>query len=113
MKTLSFLLLALCSVSLAAPPVVSNIRASQRPGTKLVDIYYDLSDADGDLQLIQVAASSDAGLTYGIPCVSLSGHVGANISPGSNRKITWNAGSDRIGLEWKLGAAMPDARDRP
>jgi formylglycine-generating enzyme required for sulfatase activity len=74
--------------------VVSNIRASQRPGTKLVDIYYDLADADGDLQLIQVAASSDAGLTYGLPCVSLSGHMGASISPGINRKITWNAGAD-------------------
>ena len=68
MKTLSVLLLGLWSIASAAPPVVSNIRASQRPGTKLVDIYCDLSDADGDLQLVQVAASSDAGLTYGIPC---------------------------------------------
>ena len=94
MKTLSVILLGLWSLASAAPPVVSNIRAAQRPGTKLVDIYYDLSDADGDLQLIQVAASSDAGLTYGIPCVSLSGHVGANIPLGTNRKITWNAGAD-------------------
>ena len=59
-----------------------------------MDVYYDLSDADGDLQLIQVAASSDAGLTYSIPCTTLSGHVGAGISPGTNRKITWNAGVD-------------------
>jgi formylglycine-generating enzyme required for sulfatase activity len=94
MKTLFVLWLGWWSVASAAPPVVSNIRASQRPGTKLVDVYYDLSDADGDLQLVQVAASSDAGLTYGIPCASLSGHVGASISPGSNRKITWNAGAD-------------------
>jgi formylglycine-generating enzyme required for sulfatase activity len=94
MKTLSVLLLGLWSLASGAPPVVSNIRAAQRPGTKLVDIYYDLSDADGDLQLVQVAASSDAGLTYGIPCVSLSGHVGAGISLGANRKITWNAGAD-------------------
>ena len=94
MKALSLLLLGWWSVANAAPPVVSNIRASQRPGTKLVDIYYDLSDADGDLQLVQLAASSDAGLTYGLPCVSLSGHIGANISAGTNRKITWNAGAD-------------------
>jgi len=31
---------------MAVPPVVSNVRASQRPGTKLVDIYYDVADAD-------------------------------------------------------------------
>ncbi len=78
----------------AAPPVVSNIRASQRPGTKLVDVYYDLADADGDLQLIQVAVSADAGLTYGIPCPSLSGAVGSNVGLGTNRHLVWNAGAD-------------------
>lgn len=101
----------LCGVCLsaaldAAPPVVSNIRASQRPGTKLVDIYYDLVDADGDLQLIQVAASSDAGLTYGLPCSTLSGAVGAGVSPGTNRLIVWNAGADWDG-NW-----VPECRVR-
>jgi formylglycine-generating enzyme required for sulfatase activity len=81
-------------VAQAAPPVVSNIRASQRPGTKLVDVYYDLADADGDLQLIQVAVSADAGLTYGIPCTSLSGAVGSNVGLGTNRHLVWNAGAD-------------------
>lgn len=94
MKILPFLFLGFFAVASAAPPVVSNIRASQRPGTKLVDVYYDLSDADGDLQLIQMAASSDAGLTYSIPCTSLTGQAGAGIAPGANRKITWNVGMD-------------------
>lgn len=94
MKAVALSLLALITIAHAAPPVISNIRVSQRPGTKLVDVYYDLADADGDLQLIQMAASSDGGLTYGLPCVTLSGHVGANVSPGTNRKITWNAGTD-------------------
>jgi formylglycine-generating enzyme required for sulfatase activity len=74
--------------------VVSNIRASLRPGTKLVDVYYDLADADGDLQLIQVAVSADAGLTYGIPCTSLSGAVGSNVTLGTNRHLVWNAAAD-------------------
>jgi len=94
MKTLSVLLLGLWSVASAAPPVVSNIRVSQRPGTKLVDIYYDVADADGDLQLIQVAASSDAGLTYALPCTSLTGAVGAGVALGTNRHIVWDAGAD-------------------
>ena len=94
MKTLSVLLLCLWSVASAAPPVVSNIRVSQRPGTKLVDIYYDVADADGNLQLIQVAASADAGLTYALPCTSLTGAVGAGVALGTNRHIVWDAGAD-------------------
>ena len=31
-----------------APPVVSNVRTVQRPGTQLVDIYYAVADADGN-----------------------------------------------------------------
>ena len=94
MKTCVCLLVGCWAMAQAAPPVVSNIRASQRPGTKLVDVYYDLADADGDLQLIQVAVSADAGLTYGIPCTSLSGAVGSNVGLGTNRHLVWNAGAD-------------------
>lgn len=97
MKAISACLGLIISFAEAAPPVISNIRVSQRPGTKLVDVYYDLADADGDSQLIQVAASSDAGLTYTIPCVTLSGSVGANVALGSNRHIVWNAGIDWSG----------------
>lgn len=78
----------------AAPPVVSNITAAQRAGTKLVDIYYNVSDADGDAQNIQVQVSADGGLTYTIPCVTLSGHVGAGVTPGTGRHMVWNAGAD-------------------
>lgn len=94
------------NAAVAAPPVVSNIRASQRPGTKLVDIYYDLSDADGDAQIVQIAASSDAGLTYGLPCQTLSGAVGAGVGTGNNRHIVWNAGADWDG-NW-----VPECRVR-
>ena len=94
MKTCVCLLVGCWAMAQAAPPVVSNIRASQRPGTKLVDVYYDLADADGDLQLIQVAVSADAGLTYGIPCPSLTGAVGSNVGLGTNRHLVWNAGAD-------------------
>ncbi len=94
-KPLSLLaLLTLAFPSWAAPPVVSNVTASQRAGTKLVDIYYTVSDADGDAQNIQVQVSADGGLTYTIPCVTLSGNVGAGVTPGTNRHIVWNAGTD-------------------
>ena len=77
-----------------APPVVSNITASQRSGTKLVDIYFSVTDADGDAQTIQVQVSADGGLTYTIPCVTLSGDVGSGVTVGSGKHIVWNAGAD-------------------
>jgi len=76
-----------------SPPVVSNVTVSQRAGTKLVDVYFDVSDADGDLQQIQMQASGDAGLTYTIPCTSLSGDL-ANVPVGTHKHIVWNAAVD-------------------
>jgi formylglycine-generating enzyme required for sulfatase activity len=78
----------------AAPPVVSNIRASQIAGTKNVEILYDVSDADGDALTIGVQVSGDAGSTYTIPATALSGQVSAGVLSGLNRRIVWNAGAD-------------------
>ncbi len=50
----------------AVPPVVSNIRASQRTGTKFVDIYYDVTASTSSVT-VAVQASGDGGLTYTIP----------------------------------------------
>lgn len=102
MKTI-LSLLVLCRVPVlllgtaliqASPPVVSNVTASQRVGTKLVDVYYNLADADGDAQLVQMQVSADGGLTYTIPCVTFSGHIGAGVTPGTGKHIVWNAGAD-------------------
>jgi len=79
----------------AADPVVSNVRASQRAGTELVDIYYNVTDADGDRQTVsvqvKVAASpiSASSFSSGTPM-----GYGSNVTPGNNRHIVWNAGAD-------------------
>lgn len=71
---------------------ISNVRASQRPGTGLVDIYYEL----GLVNLLQadvaVDVSVNGGVTFSIvPApAALSGDVGAGI-PSGQRTITWNA----------------------
>ena len=78
------------SYILAAPPVVSSVTASQRAGTKIVDIYYNLADADNHPQTITVALTS-GGAT--LPATSLSGDVGANVLPGNNKHIIWDAGT--------------------
>jgi formylglycine-generating enzyme required for sulfatase activity len=78
----------------AAPgQTVSNVRAAQRAGANLVDIYYSLSGGTPPIS-VGVEISSDNGATYAVPASSLTGHLGANVAAGSNRKITWNAGAD-------------------
>ena len=96
MKTLPALLalLLICASAPAAPSVVTNIRAAQLAGTKNVEILYDVSDADGDALTIAVQVSGDAGASYTIPATALSGHIGAGVAPGVNRRIVWNAGAD-------------------
>lgn len=76
----------------AAPPVVSNIRAAQRAGTHLVDIYYNLS-ASGPCT-VYVAVSDNAGASYNVPVFTLTGAVGAGVTTGNDRLVVWNAGTD-------------------
>ena len=76
------------------PPVISNVRASQRTDTKLVDIYYDASDADGDLLKVRVEISDNDGATYSIPAFSLTGDIGEGVATGTEKHIVWDAGTD-------------------
>ncbi|MGN0826396.1 MAG: formylglycine-generating enzyme family protein [Kiritimatiellia bacterium] len=96
MKTKFVYLFALFALPLVAntPPVITNVRASQREGTKLVDIYYDAADADGDLLKIRVEISDNDGAKYSVPAFSLSGDIGEGIAIGTNKHIVWNAGKD-------------------
>ncbi len=78
-------------------PLVSNITAEQiTDGSKLVNIYYDLFDANNDLCDISLLISQDEGLTYTyIPdSTNLSGHIGSDITPGNNKHIIWDAGNE-------------------
>ena len=78
-------------------PVVTNVHAQQRAGTKLIDITYDLSDADGDTMTITVQVSNDSGQTYFIIPVSLTGDVASGITSGTGKSIVWDAGTDYPG----------------
>lgn len=59
-----------------------------------MNIYYNLADADGDLQTIEVRVSSDGGLTYSVPASSLTGHVGSGVATGTGKHVLWDAGTD-------------------
>ena len=73
-------------------PVVSNVTVSQRTdGSKLVDIRYNLYDADNDKCTISVKVSSDGGSTWTVPAVSFTGAIGSNITPGTGKLIIWDS----------------------
>jgi len=90
-----FYIALLSGFSLAGDPVVSNVRASQRGGgSKIVDIYYDVADSDGDRLAVSVSISNNGSP---VSATSLTGSVGSNITPGSGKRIEWDAGADWSG----------------
>ena len=101
----------------AADPVVTNISALQRVGTKLVDISYNVT-ADTPTVQIYLEISNDGGQTFTVPAVSTSGAVGAGVPTGTGKTITWDAGVDWNGrnssqLRFKVIAddLLPDLTD--
>ncbi|NMA43424.1 MAG: formylglycine-generating enzyme family protein, partial [Oligosphaeraceae bacterium] len=80
--------------------VVSNVVGAQRAGTKLVDITYDLTDAEHDKLAVTIRISKDAGATWDVPCASVSGNgIGPEVTPGTGKAIVWDAGADWNG-QW-------------
>jgi formylglycine-generating enzyme required for sulfatase activity len=95
MKTRLILLSGLISFTAAslhaATPEVTNIRASQRAGTKLIDVYYDLADSDSSTVFISAQLYDN---TTPLPSFAVTGHTGVGVTPGANKLLTWNAGQD-------------------
>ncbi|MHB8524118.1 MAG: carboxypeptidase regulatory-like domain-containing protein [Limisphaerales bacterium] len=84
----------LTSRAVVAPGTVANRRASQRPGTTLVDLFYDLSGA-GSGYSASVAVSSDSGAAFAVPATHFTGDgVTTPAAPGTGRHIVWDAGAD-------------------
>jgi len=75
-------------------PVVTNVVMAQRlDGSALVDITFDLFDADGDTVATTLQLSDDNGATWDFPVMHVSGDVGSGILSGQGRNIVWDAGA--------------------
>ena len=70
---------------------ITNLVATQRAGTKLVDITYDVLSDLPDSAPVTLLVEQD-----GVPISvsSLSGDVGAGVMPGLGKAIVWDAGAD-------------------
>ena len=93
MKILAAVFLGLQLNADAAEPAVTNVWAVQKPGTKLVEISYDVSGGTPPIY-VSLQVSSNGGTTFAVPAAALSGDLGANVSQGRNKHIVWNAGTD-------------------
>ncbi len=76
----------------AADPEVTNVRAAQRPGTGLVDVTYDLADADTATLWVTAAVSTNGGAAFFTPASGLSGDLGS-VARGTGKAILWAAGA--------------------
>lgn len=80
-------------------PTVYNVEASQRrDGSKIIDIHYNLFDANNDPSSISVFVSLDGGESYEYQPATenLSGDIGDEIPSGTTGNIVWHAGEEDI-----------------
>jgi len=97
---LTVLFCALVSVQAARAndvPQVTNVVAEQREPSMIVDVTYDLYDADGDPMTVTLWLSEDGGATFPIECTTVGGDVGDGVSGGTGKHIEWDAGADYPG----------------
>jgi hypothetical protein len=69
---------------------ISDITAAQNLETQLFTIRYDLNKT----ATISLEISADGGVSWVVPTSTATGHLGADISAGNNKTISWNAGLD-------------------
>ena len=74
-----------------AVPAVSNVQMTQRAGTRVVDITYDLA---GEAAIVTLGIETNGVAIPDSAVTRLSGDVSVVIQPGTNRHIVWNAGAD-------------------
>jgi formylglycine-generating enzyme len=93
-RLIACIILVLGHAVLHAAPAVSNLSASQRAGTRLVDISYDLAAPGMTAVPMRLEVSSDGGTSWTVPVNTVSGDIGTSVTPGTGKTMVWNAGAD-------------------
>lgn len=98
LPAVAVLVAATASFGQNSPPLVENVTAQQVPGTGLVTITYDVSDAENDNVHVRLICSADGGVTFSLQPRTVSGHVNTTIPPGPGKSIIWDAAADFPGI---------------
>ncbi len=97
MKNIFLVVLIFVGLSLFCnePPEVSNVDVQQRnDGSYIVDISYNLFDADGDSMLVSISASDDDEESWDYVITSVTGDIGYDITSGNGKQVTWDFAVD-------------------
>lgn len=89
---------------------VTNVRGVQRENSKLVDIYYDLNATDYGTYTVGVEIE---GRTITVNASTFTGDVGKGVTPGTNRHILWDAGTDWPGKRGDVRAIVTATKEDP
>lgn len=68
-----------------------QVTAVQRPGTKLVDVSYDLHSTETNSATVSLTVLRG---TNSVDVLTASGDVGSGVSTGTVRTVVWDAGAD-------------------
>ncbi len=82
---------------------VTNVRGVQREKSGFVDIYYDLEASGGGSYTVKVEIE---GRTNEVKAATFTGDVGSGVTPGKNRHIVWDAGTDWPGKKGDVKAKV-------
>ena len=82
---------------------VTNVRGVQREKSNLVDIYYDLEASGGGSYTVKLEIE---GRTNEVKAATFTGDVGSGVTPGKNRHIVWDAGTDWPGKKGDVKAKV-------
>jgi len=80
-----------------ADVTVTNLAVAQRPGTKLMDITYDVSSTTTNHVWVTLTVNNGAAA---VNATNLTGSVGESVPIGTGRAMVWNMGTD-----WNTNAA--------
>jgi hypothetical protein len=70
---------------------VTNVVAAQRPGTKLIDITYDIASTETNAVKVFLLVSQGADA---VNVTNLTGDVGSDVATGTGKSMVWDMGAD-------------------
>jgi len=74
---------------------ITNLVAAQVPGTKTVEITYDVSSTETNAVTVSLVISNGTSV---VDCPSVTGDVGAGVALGTGKSMVWDVGADANGL---------------
>ena len=97
------LILACSVVPVVSDVTITNLAVAQRPGTKLMDITYDVSSTTTNQVSMSLMVSNGASAVI---ANTLTGDIGWPVATGTGKSMAWNMGTDWNGNSSTLTYAL-------